>query len=125
MRYLVLIFTVVYLLSCSSEKSPQELNAERKDELQGKWILNEAIRQGQQTRLMNGFYLNFKKDTLQMNLPKKQMIIYNVDKDTIEIPDHLFQKLTVLEITDSNLIVQTNISGNQFWMRLEKQTDID
>jgi hypothetical protein len=101
------------------------LNAERKDELQGKWILNEAIRQGQQTRLMNGFYLNFKKDTLQMNLPKKQMIIYNVDKDTIEIPDHLFQKLTVLEITDSNLIVQTNISGNQFWMRLEKQTDID
>lgn len=114
----LLIFSSILLLFFSCNSSDR-INSQ----LQGKWKLIDAYRNGRRTSTMENVYFNFwNKDSIETNIPISEKLIYSsykLDGNDIVLSSDL-EKFYVDKISNDTLQLQTNISNYIFSFLLIK-----
>ncbi|MCI5082376.1 MAG: hypothetical protein MRY78_11805 [Saprospiraceae bacterium] len=118
------IFGIVWLLvlaSCTSDKPKDDNTA---DYLIGRWNIEEATRNDQQTEsLAKLFYEFFEDGTMRTNLTgSTQTGTYQLeDKQILQRETPMDADYNIEEITDSTLIMNTSLRGQAFRFRFSKE----
>ncbi|NJC25118.1 hypothetical protein [Neolewinella antarctica] len=105
------------LTSCNSE------DAEIVASLEGRWLLDKALRNNMETEMLEGLYYEFGVDsTIQTNLlGKEQNGTYSLNERsiiTLGVVPKLDYKIT--EVSDSTLQVRTELQGFRFDFLLKR-----
>lgn len=87
-------------------------------------MTKKAYRQGKNTRLLNDFYLEFTDALVQLNLPRETEVAWSLNKDTLNMADHPFQKMVLHDLTDSTLTLSFDFNQYLYWVALEKVKEI-
>lgn len=109
--FLLIFFSIfLFFFSCNSS---DRINSQ----LQGKWKLRDAHRNGRRTSTMENVYFNFwNKDSIETNMPISEKLIYSsykLDGNDIVLSSAL-EKFCVDKINNDTLHLQTNISNYIF-----------
>lgn len=112
------LLLTVLLFSCGSEPgNTAEL-------ITGRWNIDQAYRDGQQTGTLDELFFVFNEDgTMRTNLSgAEEEAAYEVDGNVIRQRDSRIEAdYEVLEITDSTLVLTTELRNFRFRFDLKKQ----
>ncbi|MEM1325487.1 MAG: lipocalin family protein [Bacteroidota bacterium] len=117
----VLFIALAALAFVQCESEPKE--AVETAQLNGKWELKEASRNGDPTTTLSDLYFNFSEDgTLDTNMPTMEgSSEYEVEGMEIEQEGNGFEQDYVIEsLTEDELILTTNIQNYDFRMVFNK-----
>ncbi len=126
MNYLVkqipkLLFLIFLLLGCSPEKEVND------NLIVGRWELDEAMRDGQRTTLLEGIYFEFYEDgslKTNFNLSGAETTSkYELSGNFIQQSESdLNLDYLISEINDTALVLNTELRGAKFEILLKKIT---
>ncbi len=117
MRLLLLFFSIVILSSCIPDQSI------KKEQLFGKWIVTEALRNNKKTNTLEGAFFYFDQDVLTTNfMGLENQASYEINKNILQLTkgmDYTFH----LERTsvDSEITMKTKIQKTEFQFKLKKE----
>lgn len=120
-RYLLLSMIIVgqILLMMACQRDQASTN----HRLLGTWHIVEASRNDKPTQSLDGLYLTFETEfLLKSNLLGDTMTFdVHIDGDRIEIQNDRLNHFSVTELTDSTLILETDIQKSALKIYLSKQ----
>lgn len=112
----ILFLFFLALVSCSKPTPYQEM-------VQGKWMINHAVRQGKPTNTLNGLYFQFEKDSVYSNMELIERSEFQIQEDTIYIMAHPNFRFHIMAIDSSHMDLNGWIQETQFLLKFQKSTE--
>jgi len=116
---LLLIFSLL-LGACINE--PPADKVDKKELLEGRWEIIQALRDEQPTETLSGAYLEFRPgDKMVSNLAGTEEVRYELNDNTItQVEGRNPLSFGIQSISDSLLVLQMDIRGSGFQLTLQK-----
>lgn len=113
------LLIALFLFACGNEEKVSQ------NTLLGKWEIANATRDGRRAPSVEGLYFNFMEDgTLQTNIASSaETATYKVEGMVIQQRESRFEiDYTIEELTDTSLILTTELRNAQFRFFLKRAT---
>ena len=117
MRFLILSFFSLLLASCVNDKSI------KKEELTGKWIVFEALRNNKKTNTLEGAFFYFDQNVLTTNfMGGENQAEFQLNKNLLQLTkgmDYTFHLERSPEL--GVIVMKTKIQKTEFLFKLKKE----
>ncbi|MBK6861577.1 MAG: hypothetical protein IPK91_16155 [Saprospiraceae bacterium] len=117
MRFLFFIYVCLFLTSCVSDTSIKQ------DELIGKWIVIEALRNNKKTNTLEGAFFYFDQHILTTNfMGGENQAGYQLTKNVLQLTkgmDYTFHLERTPEL--GVIVMKTKIQKTEFLFKLKKE----
>jgi len=117
MRFLVLSFFSLLLASCVNDTSIKQ------DELTGKWIVMEALRNNKKTNTLEGAFFYFDQHVLTTNfMGGENQAGYQLTKNVLQLTKGMDYTFHLERTPEQGVIVmKTKIQKTEFLFKLKKE----
>lgn len=124
MKLTFYIFFLFLLMCISCQNESSDHNNSLPNALLGSWSTLEAKRNGNNTRLLDPFFIHINPDSIFYNLPDTQVFACHYKLDTLHIEHSTIPFFEILRLSDSSLVLTFNYKQSVFSLKMLKKSHI-